>query len=461
MDNRHPWCQRLLTPLPDEALKAPVAADDPLWEKIETELVKLGSLAHSQLNLTDVASDCLTLLESKTKDMRVLVQLLRCLQHPAKAEPFATALILLDCWLNAWWPVAWPVGGMQKQRLMSQMIKRFEGVQERMCERASAAELTRIVTLTEQLANSWLAIEPGQSTMLDGLLSSLRRAQQRLQEQAAVNKTPAAAPVAAVTTSSSASALDIDSSNERSWRQTQLKVADLLLEQQPEAAVGYRLRRHAIWHTITTAPVSGKAQKTQLAPVALDRVNEYEAALAQADHTLWRQIEESLTLSPFWFDGHRLSAQAAARLGCHAVAEAIAAELQNFLQRLPALKTLCFNDGSAFLPPACAEWLQSATASNSAGGQGQDLAAEVKTCRQKQGLNAALLLLEEKTHHQAEPRDRFYAGMMLAELLAAEGMKTLATAHYQQLWQEAQRLGLMQWEPALVKRLERFAPARG
>ena len=50
---------------------------------------------------------------------------------------------------------------------------------------------------------------------------------------------------------------------------------------------------------------------------------------------------------------------------------------------------------------------------------------------------------------------------MLADLLAAEGMKSLAGGHYQQLWQESQRLGLSLWEPGLVKRLERSARIRG
>ncbi|MNH47147.1 hypothetical protein D3C79_1102390 [compost metagenome] len=49
---------------------------------------------------------------------------------------------------------------------------------------------------------------------------------------------------------------------------------------------------------------------------------------------------------------------------------------------------------------------------------------------------------------------------MLAELLDAEGMVNLAEMHYRQLWQQAQRLSLEQWEPGLVERLERAVRAR-
>ncbi|MDF2273655.1 type VI secretion system ImpA family N-terminal domain-containing protein, partial [Aeromonas caviae] len=87
MSYQHPWCARLLTSLPDEQIRGAVLADEPRWDYVETELVKLGSLAHSQVDLNAVAEACLGLLESRTKDMRVLAQLLRCLQHPAKATP--------------------------------------------------------------------------------------------------------------------------------------------------------------------------------------------------------------------------------------------------------------------------------------------------------------------------------------------------------------------------------------
>ena len=207
--------------------------------------------------------------------------------------------------------------------------------------------------------------------------------------------------------------------------------------------------------------MTSRGNQTQLAPVAADRVSEYHAALPQADNALWKQIEESLVLSPYWFDGHCLSARVAAQLGFPEVAAAIAAELEAFLQRLPVLRELTFSDKSPFLTESCAEWLRSAKGSAGQGSeQGQDLAAEVAACRKAQGLNAALALLDDKTRQQSEPREQFYAGMMLAELLAAEGMKTLAAQHYHHLLQEAHRLGLAQWEPGLVKRLERLAKAR-
>ncbi|KAB7676850.1 type VI secretion system protein TssA, partial [Plesiomonas shigelloides] len=243
---------------------------------VETELVKLGSLAHSQVDLQKVAGACLTLLETRTKDMRVLAQLTRCLQHPAKATPFATALMLLDCWVEAYWACAWPASVMQKQRVVSQIIKRFEGVLERVCSAASNAELTQLLQLSEAFAERWNALAPDKSALLDELLAGLRRAQRQKHEQAKADAATPAASTASSTTSgqnavsggavslmSASSQPAIDTSDERAWRQTQLRVAELLIEAQPSAAIGFRLRRHALWSGITAAPLVSRGHKTQ------------------------------------------------------------------------------------------------------------------------------------------------------------------------------------------------------
>ena len=477
MSYQHPWCGRLLTPLSTELVKGAVPADEPRWDYVETELVKLGSLAHSQVDLNAVAEACLVLLESKTKDMRVLAQLLRCLQHPAKATPMGTAILLLECWIRDYWSLAWPGNATQKQRLMVQIVKRFEGVLPRVSESASAAELAGLLARAEQLEAAWLALCPDKGELLDPLVMGLKRAQRQQVAQAQADEAGApqssatVAPGVAmsgipVTTSSAAQgsasqrpAVEIDSSNDRAWRQTQLKVAELLIERQPEAAVGYRLRRHAIWAGITTPPMTAQGNKTQLAPMSVDMVDEYRAAMNAADQGLWQRIEQSLTLAPYWFEGHMLSAMVAQKLGFATVAQAIMQELETFLQRLPALRELTFSDGPPFLSAECSRWLQPAKGGSSAGQGGCSLAEEVALRHGEQGVAAALALLDERMAQLKEPRARFHAQLVQAELLEQEGMNSLARQHYQHLWQEATRLGLSQWEPGLVSRLERHATA--
>jgi len=456
-DRVHPWCERLLAALPASAICDPVAPDLPLWEAVETQMVKLGSLAHGQVDLGSLAEQCLTLLELHSKDMRILVHLLRCLQQPARADGLGLALVLLDGWLEAYWLQAWPGRPAHKLRLLQQIVKRFEAAVPRLAEQASLGELGRLRQQGEALALRWQALWPEQPDLLDSWLSLLRRSEQALAARQPASSVKDAVAETASPPSQPAQAHTpipiLDTASERGWRQTQLKVADLLIEQQPALAIGYRLRRHALWCTITTAPPADRNGRTQLAAVAADRVEEYQAALPQADPALWLRIEQSLCLAPFWFEGHWLSAQVAEQLGQGAVAQAIAEELAALLARLPVLATLNFSDGSPFLPPHCQRWLAQGEAPAAAESEG--LAAALQACCDAQGLAAALAWLDGRLPQLLEPRSRFLAMLAQSDLLAKEGMTLLAAQQYQQLWQETQRLGLAQWEPGLVNRLAR------
>ncbi|GAA4497447.1 type VI secretion system protein TssA [Pseudaeromonas paramecii] len=457
VEDRHPWCARLLAPLSASAVSEPIAPDHPLWEAVETQTVKLGSLAHGQVDLAALAEQCLSLLEGHSKDMRILVQLLRCLQQPARADTLALALVLLETWLDAYWSQAWPAPAAHKLRLLQPIVKRFEATAPRLAEQASLAELGHLRQLSESLAlrgQTWWSAQPD---LLDGWLSLLRRSELARAERhpAPPVEVAASAPPTAAAASESPQAQPplpvVDTSSERGWRQTQLKVAALLIEQQPELPIGYRLRRHALWSSITTAPATNAAGRTQLAAVAADRVEEYQAALPQADLSLWQRIEQSLCLAPFWFEGHWLSAQVAEQLGQGAVASAIAEELAALLGRLPALSSLHFSDGTPFLPPHCQRWLSQGEPHMTAESDGLETA--LQACCDERGLAAALAWLDEQLAVLQEPRSRFLAQLAQADLLDSVGLALLAAQQFRQLWQETQRLGLAQWEPGLVNRL--------
>ncbi len=149
----------------------------------------------------------------------------------------------------------------------------------------------------------------------------------------------------------------IDSHDDKTRRDTLLKVAAILCERQPESPQGYRLRRHALWQTITSTPQAESDGRTPLAAFPVDMMDDYLARLNNADMALWQQVEKSLLLAPYWLDGHYLSAQTAHRLGYTAVADAIRDEVVSFLGRLPALADLLFNDHTPFVSEKTKQWL--------------------------------------------------------------------------------------------------------
>lgn len=142
----------------------------------------------------------------------------------------------------------------------------------------------------------------------------------------------------------------VDSHDDKAWRDTLLKVAAILCERQPESPLGYRLRRHALWQTITSTPQAESDGRTPLAAFPVDMMDDYLARLNNADMALWQQVEKSLLLAPYWLDGHYLSAQTALRLGYIQVADAIRDEVTSFLARLPALINLLFTTALRLCP---------------------------------------------------------------------------------------------------------------
>ena len=51
LSNPNTWFSHLLENLPEEKLAAAIGDDNPDWEFIDGEIVKLGSLAHNQLDI--------------------------------------------------------------------------------------------------------------------------------------------------------------------------------------------------------------------------------------------------------------------------------------------------------------------------------------------------------------------------------------------------------------------------
>ena len=97
MDLRDPnvWISHLLENLPEEKLASALKDDNPNWEYIDGEIVKLGSLAHSQLDIPELQRRGLVILASESKDFRLLAHLLRTLQHAGDPH-LALRLLALD-----------------------------------------------------------------------------------------------------------------------------------------------------------------------------------------------------------------------------------------------------------------------------------------------------------------------------------------------------------------------------
>ncbi len=142
-------------------------------------------------------------------------------------------------------------------------------------------------------------------------------------------------------TSAPALQIAIDSHDDKAWRDTLLKVAAILCERQPDSPLGYRLRRHALWQSITSTPQAESDGRTPLAAVSPIW---WRITMLSSVVPIWRcgsRWEKAYCWHLYWLDGHCISAQTALRLGYTAVADAIRDEVVSFLGRLPLLPIFC------------------------------------------------------------------------------------------------------------------------
>lgn len=451
--SQHPWQVLVLAPLTAEQIGQALADDDPQWGYIDSQMVKLGSLAHATLDIHDLQQKILTLLAEKSKDFRLLTHLLRTLQHAGKPDELLLAVSLLTSYVQNFWTDAWPQNPLHKRRFAQQVLKRFALVSGSFVQTASEEQRETLQGLLAHLAQVWHSNEPALAKEVDGLRIGYARQPEPVVERANTGEASKqeSAPQSPLQEAFPVAEPKLDHSSGKAWRQTLLKMADLIGEQQPEAAMGFRLRRYAIWGGLIAPPMAQADGRTPLAAVSADRTADYQSRIVTADMALWQQVEQSLTLAPYWFDGHLLSAQIALRLGHENIARAIRDELSDFLTRLPALKNLFFSDMTPFLSAETTDWLR-----QEAGTQGsyktieQD---EIRQCYQQQGLEAALQLLDRQSA-KSEPRERFYHQLQSAQLLETAGLTTLAQQQYHSLLQVAQQLQLSAWEPTLTALLE-------
>ncbi|MGO1461452.1 MAG: type VI secretion system protein TssA [Marinobacter sp.] len=480
---QHPYVEQVVPPLDSEFTVGNALGEDAALGFLEDEIMKVGSLAHTDIDWGKVESESLKILSARSKDIKVLGFLLIALQRGGDGERFALSLYLLNGVLDAWWEEGWPYPGDKGKRarrmLFTQMLQRAGKGVAGLSFDASVGD-GRSFCL-EVLAK--LDAQVQQREWPDDSLVDLKRALEKLpQPQEAVadsEKDPQATTASSATTnhdgakaapahsaasaSPSLGALTLDPGNERATRQSLLKVADMLTETEPQRPLGYQVRRYALWQSITAAPPTRDGKRSDLAAVSADRVADYREALEKApDQALWQRIEQSLAVSPFWLEGHHLSASVAAALGCAACAEAIRAAVNEFVERLPQLAELTFNDGTPFLPPETEEWRASAPANrpgSPSGGvanqweQAYDAARELMN---QKGLAPAMQLLEDGLASAREPREQFYWRLTSARLMKESGLVSLARQQMQDLQQQVAGLVIEDWEPALLKQLERL-----
>ncbi len=452
---KNSYREKVLAPIAGSSLVGDLLSDDDEFEFVSTQMMKVGSLAHNEIPWYEVEEKILYLLEVKTKDVRLIGYLLQCLQHKTTPERLLLSFQVLTDFIQAYWFECYP--NAAKSRFFIQIMQRTEKAVRGLTndQRAAMSRENMMSAFSDLLAavkSKKLPFELVESTMSSWAIKHVEIEKQVKQTQhAAVS----AAPVEKVLE------VDLIASNEKGKRESLLKVAEYLWNETEDKRLSCRLRRHAIWGAITSLPDNDTKGETLLFPVAAERIRDYQADLDQNPSVdLWKRIEYSLSLSPFWLDGHYLSSQLAKKLRQPHSARAIQEETQYFVTRLVGILDCKFQGGQPYVSDATRKWLTLEPVefgAGSADGNWEHQRQKALLEAEQKGLNVALGTLNEGLAQAKEPREQFYWRLLAAELLEKQGLSALAKQEYKTLLKQTDNMQLQDWEPSLLHRLKQLA----
>ncbi|WBA16794.1 type VI secretion system protein TssA [Salinivibrio proteolyticus] len=439
--------------------------DDPLFDFVEDQMMKVGSLSHGDVQWDEVEHSVLKLLSEKTKDIKLLAYLLQCLHHQPSPSRFILSFDVMASFMSNYWEQSHPApgkrGNLPRRKFFSQMAQRFSMAVDKtdfgQFDAQDREQLNQAIEAWEKAIEDNGLTNDLVGSVVGSIKSELRKAEerQRVNEVAKEQPTPSR-----TSTTPTTSSVDVDHSSDKATKQTLLKVASFLAEQGDGVALAIRLRRYAVWYSITALPDHKPGGETLLRGMQQDRVKDYQDKMRHPDLALWRQVEQSLTMAPYWFDGHLMSYTIAQKLGHQNWCDAIQSEVAQFLERLPGLKDLQFKGGEPFVSDAVKDWLASGSANQRGGGQSvsgdwQEKKKEALALAKEGGIAVALSMLNDGLQAANEPRDHFYWRMLSADLLHANQLNSMAKEQYQTLNQEIKTMSVTDWEPSLVEQLER------
>jgi type VI secretion system protein VasJ len=454
----HPWIEPILSEIEDPTL--PIDENNPVWEYIDSTIASMGTIRHGEIDIEKIQQNALILLK-ESKDVRIIAHLLRTLQHAKKPQNILLAIYLLSVYIAKYWLISAPQPKL-KVRLFKQIIQRFSQANKIFDEEATIIEkqlaynyLLSIkqffdendLTYDEefnQLLITYQRFSSQSSNSSDEKKTSISDNQNTNKKVAINNIESKSNPEVSVPLQS----VNINHDTQVEWKRTLIKVAEILFEKHPENPISIRLRRHAIFYSLTE-PLNNN-DITDLMPVPIDRINEYKANISNTTIQQWAKIENELTLMPFWLEGHFISANMAYHLGFNSVAEAILDELLVLLNRLPKLYDLKYSDRTPFISDSMKKWLISKNSRYQ--NLQSDLEQVIFECYKEKGLEEAFQLLEENSYSK-DLRDNYYYQKINAQLLKHAGFETVAKQQALSILTACKNMTLTDWEPSFIETL--------
>ncbi|MDF3832637.1 type VI secretion system protein TssA [Cupriavidus basilensis] len=458
----------LLTPIDERQPAGVFDEEDELFQAIDHEIVKLGSLQEASIDWEYIDEAARRYLTVHCKHLRVVCHLMAALLRHPSWRTWAQAAGLLSGFVATYWehgyPKPGPTGYLGKRRLVAMGVERLLDAVPRLQADAAARphqEAARHALNQLQGCAALAKLDVPTLTRLEA------RYQQRMDETRIPQPEPISAAGGAQVAGTAARAVSVDYfesapplklGDEREAKRSLLALADYVNQLDAYDPTGYSLRRFALWAHLSTAPAVKREQRTDLMAVAMDTAQHYQDAVTanSVSPALLQRVERSVTTSPYWIRGSYLAAAIAQRLEMAEVASAIRKASERFVLRVPALKTLQFSDGRAFVDAETLAWLSGAGGTPAGVSDGREYAAlrvELAALIDSGGVEPLMRRLEQIQAEADDPRHQCHVMTIAGDLLSEHGFGWMADGLYRIALNAMQSHALPAWERALHNHL--------
>lgn len=462
--------------------------ENELFDEVDTELMKRGTLNHSSIRWDWVCEQCAKLLSQESKDFRLLLYILQSLPNVKNyGAPLTLGTVLTSRFVGIWGDVAYPVKNKRLPILrkivdaietLIEHSKKFNLEQENI--ELSARSLRQCVDFFKKFDQNFEQQLFSMANRIEA--AAIPDENDGSQSLEKIIKEPfVPKPILEIKENEGSSQqtlelhpenLVLNEKSERALKQSLTIVADFILHMDIENPLSYRLRRFATWYGISNAPEQRRKDdlKTVILPVSANALDEYRTAAerGQTDFDIAFKLEKSCHNQPFWLEGQYLAYKLAVICNRQLAAEAIYETTYSFVSKTDWIKRLQFADGSPFMPEAVKTWMETYGKASTTGtsllrvenemigGEMQAIALKAREKANHGNTDEAIRILEAAKPTQDTPRSKTLWEMLMLECISDWGMKNLVSTQAKRLKKDIESMMVKDYEPDIIDRISRL-----
>jgi type VI secretion system protein VasJ len=459
------------TPIPGNAPAGASARYETEFEQLAAEIGKLESVeGKTTLRWPEVVKLSTTLLSSKSKDLLVASYMTLGLFRTKSYAGMHEGLLVCRDMINTFWDGLFPEKGRMRARAqaLDWLSERLgaallEGRPPSKADRAALEGSAAVLGELQGLVGKFEDSAPSLGDLSRAIDEKVGAIPEDAPPPPPPDATPTDAPVADAPVSdgsiAQAPAVATDTPENargslQGLRDARAQVAAVLRTASALDPLPYRLLRLAVWEEIVAMPNSN-AGLLEFGSLDAAFAQQLEDQLTKGEYLpVIEQAETRLVTDGFWLDLNFFTVRAMEGLGrpYAAARKTVTDCVAGLMRTAPGLLDLKFADGQPIASDATKVWIQDEAAAGSqpAAVSGLEGAiAEARKLLARKQFNEAVGLVLRELHKVADRRSRFVIRLQLARLCQEGGKPDLALPQLEALDEEARRLGLDEWEPAL------------